>query len=556
MHQEQNPQPKVARHSLSETVIAPRRFKLGGFCLLAGAAAFWLWASPAAAECYMDTPSGYQGMGGGGRIGPYPSRSACESVSSQYFGGQGSCSCTSSGSSSGGSDQHQWEEQQQRQRERERKRREFEEAERKAREQEEARRRQFEQSKQNALDLLKSGSNDLSLKGAGTGDMGLKGGSGQPLKLRDAPASDLSLKEPLFSKGHQGSAPPDLSDFDPKWPIVVDLKQVQGQNPQALRRANLTTHALLDALAAGRGDWRESIRFLQDKLKAKPGDAILTDALNLVRGYYNGYLGIKEVSDNYYKYGVRQWLEGDFDGAARAFARAYREYPDDTLLFKSFAHTLGLRDASGKCGVAYTCSHIDIPRRSLVDELHIRETMESNLEEARLALSVDPANPELRAGLNYLEGLVGYHDWLESEPDQTQEPFDKRTWMLTSEGLERLAKSDYAGAFQAFAQASEGKEDDRGILFAMSYARGLGAAQQGGADVPDALWDERTTRVYEEWAKEIDAELVAQLFMPAARSTGALTRQVKDAAMQNPFFGLLSDEDVERLRQGDESLFR
>jgi hypothetical protein len=353
----------------------PRRIKRGGFCLLAGAAAFWLWASPAAAECYMDTPSGYQGMGGGGRIGPYPSRSACESVSSQYFGGQGSCSCTSSGSSGGGSDQRQWEEQQRR--ERERKRREFNEAEKRAEEQEEARRRQFEQNKQKALDLLKSGSNGLSLKGAGADGTGLKGT--QP--------GELSLKEPLISKGSHGSAPPDLSGLDPKWPIVVDPKQVQGQTPQALRRANLTTHVLLDALAAGHGEWRESIRFLQDKLKDKPDDAHLIDALNLVRGYYNGYLGAKEVADNHYKYGVRQWLEGDFDGAARAFARAYRENPDDTLLFRSFAHTLGLRDGSGKCDAAFACSHIDIPRWPLVDELRIRESMESNLEEARLAVS-------------------------------------------------------------------------------------------------------------------------------------------------------------------------
>jgi hypothetical protein len=43
----------------------------------------------------MDTPSGYQGMGGAERIGPYSSRSQCEAVNSQYFNGAGSCSCTS-----------------------------------------------------------------------------------------------------------------------------------------------------------------------------------------------------------------------------------------------------------------------------------------------------------------------------------------------------------------------------------------------------------------------------------------------------------------------------
>jgi len=53
----------------------------------------------AMAECYMDTPSGYGSIGGGGRIGPYPDHSSCESVNSQYFKGGGTCSCTSSGAS-------------------------------------------------------------------------------------------------------------------------------------------------------------------------------------------------------------------------------------------------------------------------------------------------------------------------------------------------------------------------------------------------------------------------------------------------------------------------
>ena len=44
--------------------------------------------------CYLDTPSQYQRMGGASRLGPYPSRSICESVNSEYFNGEGTCSCT------------------------------------------------------------------------------------------------------------------------------------------------------------------------------------------------------------------------------------------------------------------------------------------------------------------------------------------------------------------------------------------------------------------------------------------------------------------------------
>ena len=55
--------------------------------------------------CYLYPPAGYKKMGGASRLGPYQSKSECESTNSQYFHGQGRCSgCSSSGciDSSGG----------------------------------------------------------------------------------------------------------------------------------------------------------------------------------------------------------------------------------------------------------------------------------------------------------------------------------------------------------------------------------------------------------------------------------------------------------------------
>jgi hypothetical protein len=65
------------------------------------------WAS-AAETCYLSAPSGYQRIGGASRLGPYSSRSQCESVNGQYFRNQGTCSCTSSPSGySGGTNPFQ-----------------------------------------------------------------------------------------------------------------------------------------------------------------------------------------------------------------------------------------------------------------------------------------------------------------------------------------------------------------------------------------------------------------------------------------------------------------
>lgn len=415
-------------------------------------------------------------------------------------------------------------------------------AEEEARRREQERRRQFEQDKQKALKQLKSGSDKLGLKSASGGSSGLKGSGSTAMKL----------KEPRFSKGHKGSAPPDLGGLNPKWPIITDPAKVQGGTRSELKAANLRTHMLLDALEAGHGDWQKSIRFLQTRLKENPRDLSVRDALNLLRGYYNGYLGAKEISDDHYKYGVRKWLEEDFDRAARAFARAYRENRGDMLLLGSFAHTLGLRDASGKCKAAGACSHIDIPRWQLVRELGIEAEMQKNLDEARAAVRVDSNNLKLRASLNYLEGLVGYNDYLSITREEKQPPFNKKTMQLTSRGLARVGAGDYDGAFKAFSEAYKDNVGDEGIRFAMNYAGGLSAAQRGdGRGIPDALWDERTRQVYEERAMQID-----DLFMMGGASAKELIQQLKNTQAENPFFGLLSDEDVERLRQGDDTLFR
>lgn len=60
-------------------------------------------AAAMAETCHMQTPSGYGKIGGSGRIGPYPSRAACESVNRQSFGGGGRCSCSADGGAGTGS---------------------------------------------------------------------------------------------------------------------------------------------------------------------------------------------------------------------------------------------------------------------------------------------------------------------------------------------------------------------------------------------------------------------------------------------------------------------
>ena len=536
----------------------------------------------ASEECYLETPSGYQSIKGGSRLGPYSSRSECESLNSEYFDGNGTCYCSytkpapspaPTPSPEYRGEPHVDSETIRRQQEEEQRRREQEEAERRERERqaEEARRRAFEKEKEEALELLKgstldaddSGTNDLKLKGT-TSDLGLKGDavSGAEPKLKDLETSKpaATLKQPLFEKGYKGSAPPYLADLDPKWPIVVDPAKVQGKTPQALRTANRRTHIVLDALEVGQGDWKASIRYLENRLAVSPKDTEVRDALNYVWGLYQGYIRARDTADSYYKYGVRQWLDGDYDGAARAFQQAVRQNPDDVVAFSTFAQTLGLRDGSGECRCRGGCSLFIHPPANVL----FTPEDEKRLHTLRREVKRNPADLERRLTLYVLEGYAAYADYVNASAEAPQQAFDAKTRSLVSEGLAMIGRKDFANARRFFAKAylynsQVRRIDDRGLFFVMNYADGLDTAQKGD-DVIDGF-DPR----FKEAVKEYEHRMVDDLAQwvtkkeikrfnalvkqreQATRSPANLRKELMDVKKRNPFFGLLSDDEMKEL---------
>jgi tetratricopeptide (TPR) repeat protein len=241
----------------------------------------------ASETCYMNTPSGFQRMGGASRIGPYSSRAQCGGVNSQFFNGAGICSCTSTApaykqqqpSIDYGEQQRRQQEEQRRREEAERKRRMQEQAEEEARQREDARKKQFEQDKQNALKLLKSGSKQI----------GLKGVSGGEIKLKGTGQTGLKLKEPLFSKGTQESAPVDLQFMEEDAPLVVDPEDLKATSGGASAiDKDLPVDVKVDALyrravnSFGSGDYDTSIKYYIEALKLKPADRNIQIALSEV----------------------------------------------------------------------------------------------------------------------------------------------------------------------------------------------------------------------------------------------------------------------------------
>jgi len=559
---------------------------LGLVCITCLAAFLLLLLLPfhgsASEECYLETPSGYQSIEGGSRLGPYSSRSECESVNSEYFDGNGTCYCSYTKPTPSPvptpSPEYRREprvdsEAIRRQQAEEQRHREQEEAERRERERqaEEAQRRAFEKDKQEALGLLKGstldaddcGANDLKLKGT-TSDLDLKGDAvtGAELKLKDLETSKpaATLKQPLYEKGYKGSAPPYLADLDPKWPIVVDPAKVQGKTPQALRTANRRTHIVLDALEAGQGDWKESIRYLENRLAVSPRDTEVRDALNYVWGLCQGYIRARDTADSYYKYGVRQWLDGDYDGAARAFQQAVRQNPDDVVALSTFAQTLGLRDGRGECRRRGGCSLLIHPPTNVL----FTPEDEQRLRALRREVKRTPADLERRLALNVLEGYAAYADYVNTCAEAPQQAFDTKTRRLVSEGLTMIERKDFANARRVFAKAylynSQARRiDDHGLFFVMNYADGLDTAQKG-EDVIDGFdprfkevvneYEQRMVDDLAQWVAEKEIKRLNAMLKQrerAARKPAHVRKELLDVKVRNPFFGLLSDDEMKEL---------
>lgn len=343
---------------------------------------------------------------------------------------------------------------------------------------------------------------------------------------------------------------------------------------------------------------REVSSYLENRLADSPNDLAVRDALNLVRGYYKGYLGAKNVANKHYKFGVRAWLDGDFDSAARSFATAFRENPDDMLLFRSFAHTFGLRDGSGDCDMPTSCSHfINIPENHTIEVEDLFNEIKQKLYEARTDLTLRPNNFQLRATLNYLEAHAAYNDYLDGALGKSLS-IDKNELELISIGLDRLGEEDYIGGWEDITKAYEENTDNLDIYFILHYSKGLAAMQglvpaylPGDApgdrtdlrkyeNIPEALWDQRTIEEYDAYQekmlemmdeifKEMNREAIEEtkkllekngsivhLDISGEPSTVKFYLQIKNTKTENPWFGALSEEEKQRFIEEDKFIRR
>ena len=430
----------------------------------------------------------------------------------------------------------------QRRREAERQQRERERSEKAERD----RKRAFERAKGEALGLLKgsspgsgglksSGGGDLNLK-SGTPTFGIKGNPAQGLTLKTStPSTETRMvtKRSRFSKGTKYSAP-----------VVTDPRKVQSGTQRELNSANRKTELLLDALHAAKGSWAKALGYLRAWVKASPNDTDARQALSYLRGFHGGYLGASVLGNIYYKYGVREWIAGDYHSAAKAFAQAVAENPLDTQAVATYGYTLGLAMESPACQRRpKSCPYIDLPSRIIADSPGRRQ----DLAQLQRRIKQNPNDLKTRLALEYVKGLLVYAEPGVADLAFRGKPPDAVEGKLMTAGFKKLVRRDYAGAVKAYSRAythnvhKRGGVNANGILFAQRYAAGRLAAREGRGDI-FSFDDDRVNQVLAEVYNRILDEL--DRLPPESTSMPLFARTLRDTDGKNPFFGRLAKSKV------------
>lgn len=141
--------------------------------------------------------------------------------------------------------------------------------------------------------------------------------------------------------------------------ICLSHTEYQRDKQKGLLKAepNPKVAILLGALQHGKGNWKASIRYLEDALaveKDKDRLMAIRDALITIKGIYDDIQSGQELMDALYgwreidtrlalQYGFKRLNEGDYDGALKSFQAALRMNPDDQSIRDMISYAEGQR---------------------------------------------------------------------------------------------------------------------------------------------------------------------------------------------------------------------
>ena len=268
---------------------------------------------------------------------------------------------------------------------------------------------------------------------------------------------------------------------------------------------------LLDALAAGKGDWNRSITDLETRLVADPNDPALRDALSYLKGLYDGHLALSTLQNVRYKRGVLAWMEGDYRDAALHFAESYELDPTDKGALGAFGFVSGLDQARtnnsmlAPCHLISDCDPIAYSRQFAIRGTSptayrlLSEDQRKQLQALRLAVEREPENLVNRAALNYADGLSAWDDFRDRVKDDGQKIYNMPEMV---KGITEMGRGNHQKALAAFVRGLDENWGEDGLTFSYFHAMGLNEGARATPNHTPRIWDERTSKIHADFYRD------------------------------------------------------
>jgi len=407
----------------------------------------------------------------------------------------------------------------------------------------------FKKARANAEALLKGvsgGQGGLKMPGGslvpktGTPTFGIKGNPAAALGLKDSGPRTVS-RNSRFSKGTKYSAP-----------VVTDPNKVQNGTRKELKSANRKTELLLDALQAARGSWNKALTFLGDWIKKNPNDTDARQALEYLRGFRQGWLNAERASDEYFRFGARLWVDGNYYSAATAFGRSLANSPFDHELVQTFAYAAGMAEESPTCKrQPKQCPIIDEHSNLGTDDSAYADRLAALEKKVRR----HPKDLKSLLRLQYMKGIMIYAERPPAALAIKSKPYDDEDRKLRDAWWDRLAEGDYAGAAEKYRTfydrhlAKHGDAVKPFLLASRAHALGRATMHEGRAGLlpPGSRAERAVTEIEHEFWNKATRQLIANADKQRHRSTADAIRALRDTAKRNPFFGRLAKSKVAQL---------
>jgi hypothetical protein len=229
---------------------------------------------------------------------------------------------------------------------------------------------------------------------------------------------------------------------------------------------------IAEALAAGDGSWKSVLDHVKAMRDRGAGDPAIRGVYAYLTGIHSGGLAADMLENEYYKYGVRRALSGDYWSATLAFAQAARDTPDDRRVFESFATAAGRQHAAPACAISGRCVSGNVTEWVK----RFGTGHERALEQAEAAYQKEMLDPKTAGVFRILKAIAVYAAKKETAPSaETMRKIAVRE--MARQALVAARGGNRFDAVQRYIRLWELTEPDRAAVFLVRYAETSGSAE-------------------------------------------------------------------------------